>query len=112
MQEPENPAGSQVHVSPASFTPDGDGNDDFVQICHSMDGGASGSLYIFHANGYMVKTLYSGVLLSAEDCAVWDGTDEDGRLCPVGIYVALFEAVDESGYATRAKIPFVLSARR
>ena len=112
MQEPENPAGSQVLVSPASFTPDGDGNDDFVRICHSMDGGASGSLYIYHANGYMVKTIYSGVLLSAEDCAVWDGTDDDGRLCPVGIYVALFEAVDENGYATRAKIPFVLSARR
>lgn len=112
MDEAEVPAEAEVSVVPLIFTPDGDGNDDYVRVCHRFDGGMVGSLCIYHANGYVVRRIYSDCLLSAEDCALWDGTDENGVLCPLGIYVALFEAYGEDGFSTRAKIPFVLSAKR
>lgn len=112
MDESEVSAEAEVSVLPLIFTPDGDGDDDYVRVCHRFDGGLVGSLCIYHSNGYVVRRIYSDCLLSAEDCALWDGTDENGVLCPLGIYVALFEAYDVDGFSTRAKIPFVLSAKR
>lgn len=109
---PEAPGEDRAWVSPEAFTPDGDGIDDKALICFRELADTPVSIGIYTADGLPVRSLAAGEIVGSEGCRSWDGTDDDGRACPAGIYVALFEAYGSDGYALRLKIPFVLSLRR
>ncbi len=93
------PSASGVQAAPGIFSPDGDGVDD-VAIFNFRLRGTSGSVRVrlFDANGRLVRTL--GPVLSGPTGSVaWDGADGDGAQLPLGIYVALLDAVDGQGGA-------------
>ena len=77
-----------------------------------MAAGYIANLTIYDANGNKVKQLYNNALLSDEGCTTWDGTNEQSKVAPVGIYIAYFEAFKTDGSIVKEKMAFVLSAKK
>jgi len=103
-----------VSVSPKTFSPDGDGVDDVLAIQYKFSkSGLNGRIVVFDANGYTVKILKNNFLLDQQEGFItWDGSNDNGQKAPAGIYVVLFEAIDQpSGNKEIYKLPCVLATR-
>lgn len=101
-----------VRAATGIFSPDGDGVDDVAVFTFRLRA-PSGTVRVrlYDANGRLVRTL--GPSLAAQTGAIaWDGYDGDGRALPIGIYVALLDAVDEAGGQTEQYRGVVTLARR
>lgn len=85
-------------VEPALFSPDGDGYNDLLDITYGLTlCDLAANVTIFDTHGRAVRRLARGALLGCQGVLSWDGTDDDGRPCPRGSYVAVVEAYNESG---------------
>jgi hypothetical protein len=89
-------------VMPQSFTPDGDGNQDFTIIAYLFSSiGNTANITIFDPKGRKVKTIAQNALLSSEGNYQWDGTDDGGHKAAIGVYLIHAEVFDlkgKSGY--------------
>ncbi len=75
-----------------TFSPDGDGYKDFVQINYQADqNGYVANVQIFDATGRVIKRLLNNELLGLEGTFKWDGSDEDGNKARIGIYILWIE---------------------
>lgn len=70
-----------------------------------------GSLICFDRYGKKICTIFEYQLLDRAGEYRWDGTDENGSQLSTGIYVLLFEAVEESGKRVREKIVCTIGER-
>lgn len=75
---------------PNTFTPDGDGINDTYDIMGLSEYVNLVSLTIANTKGQVVYELSSGR-------NVWDGTDNFGNNCPMGTYLVVAVAKDQSG---------------
>lgn len=104
---------AEIWLSPKTFSPDNDGQEDILTINYKFTAaGYIANLTIYDANGNKVKQLYNNALLSDEGSTTWDGTDEQSKVAPVGIYIAYFEAFKTDGSIVKEKMAFVLSAKK
>src|SRR5205807_3632003 len=81
-----------IDVAPKVFSPDNDGHDDVSTISYQV--GSSGyvaNIYLFDANGRMVRYLVKNALLGLKGSWNWDGLDEKGQKLPVGNYIVYSE---------------------
>lgn len=89
---------SLFSVSPEIFSPDGDGFDDFTEICCHFDAGNYRlSLQIFNSQGHLIKVLADNMPIGLNECFTWDGSINDGSSAVRGGYILRFTYWNESG---------------
>ena len=95
------------------FSPDNDGYEDVLLISCKFDKpGCRAMATIFDSNGRLVKRIFNNLLMGPEGCFNWDGTDDAGRMCNVGIYIIFFRAVFDDGTVNEYKKTCVLATKR
>jgi len=80
-----------IKLEPRIFTPDGDGVYDMLTITINPPEASSYSLKIYDRQGRIVRTLLDNDA-DFRGQYEWDGTNENGRRQPIGIYIIYFEA--------------------
>ncbi len=81
-------------ISPAVFSPDGDGIDEVAGLYYRLEE-VPGLLRarVFDAEGRPVRVLTEATPAGHEGVLVWDGRDDGGHLLRVGVYVVWLEVV-------------------
>lgn len=94
-----NPLGdATITLSPKSFSPNGDSNDDFTLIQYQFpEPGFSLNITIYDDNGRKIRRLARNEVLGQNGQYKWDGTDDNGEKAPIGIYIVHIEAFNLVG---------------
>ncbi len=80
------------------FTPDNDGRADVAVFrFHFEREGYVGTFRIFDPTGRIIRTIGVNELLGPEGFFTWDGRNEDGVPCAMGIYLGYLEVYHLSG---------------
>lgn len=106
-------AGAEADVAPNPFSPDGDGHQDRTIIFFSLPWQRSTvTVKIFDRLGRQVAAPAVQREFAREGSLVWDGRDDGGRACPMGIYIVLLEAKESAGPGSlRKKFSLALAGR-
>lgn len=103
---------SPVSVSPEVFTPDNDGNDDFIALSYQFDqAGLSATVMIFDSRGRMVRQLANNKVLGNQGTFTWDGTNGEGRPERAGMYLFYLEVFSGQGGVQRFKNTCILARK-
>jgi flagellar hook assembly protein FlgD/PKD repeat protein len=89
-------------VTPADFSPNGDGVEDTTTIYFCLDAAANLTATVTNSQGAVVRTFATSVSFPAS-CSQhlsWDGTSDAGAQVPNGNYSANLSALNASGTAT------------
>ena len=101
-----------IDITPAVFSPDGDGLDDIATIRYRMDEPCYvANITLFDATGRPVKSLVRNGTLSSSGYWNWDGLDNRGRKLPVGTYIILTEVFNLQGKKKTFKHTIVLARK-
>jgi hypothetical protein len=104
--------GSILTLSPAAFSPDGDGRDDLLAIAVRLGEPCVVRLSIFDLSGRPVTRLIDGEVVEMSRTTFWDGRDENDSRQAMGAYLVLLEAqATDSNRTYRARSPAVLVRR-
>lgn len=91
-------ADDDIAVDPQVFSPDNDGYNDEVNISYSFkNGDYTGNVFVYDAQGRLVKRLERNAILGYQGVFKWDGTAENGNRCQIGNYVVFVEVFNASG---------------
>lgn len=103
---------AELKVLPETFTPDGDGQDDFttIHIDNKYEGGTV-RIQVFNHRGTVMKELVNNAFIGAYSNIRWDGTDNNGVRCPMGSYIIWVEIVTPQGNVVSEKMECVISVR-
>ncbi len=75
-------------INKKSFSPNGDGNDDLLVVGYNIESpGYIANIEVYSSEGYKVKNLAKNELLGTSGIITWDGTNEDGNVERIGIYI-------------------------
>lgn len=89
---------SSLALSPNPFSPDNDGFEDFLSINYSLPTNSSMiRIRIFDATGRLIRRLAQNELTPSTGTIIWDGLDDDAHRIRIGMYIVLFEALDNFG---------------
>ena len=113
-QAQDEPGGNQeLLVTPEVFTPDDDGQQDFVTLNYHLDApGYAASVTVYDALGRLTRRLVRNETLPTTGFLQWDGIDDRGRKAAVGYYILLVELFrPSSGEKREYKKTVVLGAR-
>ena len=103
---------SVIWVEPEIFTPDNDGNDDYIALLYRFDNpGYIATVMVFDNRGNLVKQLANNVLLGTEGFLTWDGTNAQGSLKEAGLYLVYTEVFSEHGGIRKYKNTCVLAKK-
>ena len=101
-----------ISISPKIFSPDNDGQDDFVMINYAFDEpGYVANVTLFDAAGRPVKNLVRNGTLAQHGSWKWDGLDENNQALPVGNYIIFTEIFNLQGSTKKFKNVVVLAKR-
>ena len=79
---------SVFSLSSKTFSPNGDGFEDFLLINYQTDlPGYSAKAHIYDTEGHLVKRLLNNELLGTNGFFRWDGDTDNGSKAPIGIYI-------------------------
>jgi spore germination protein YaaH len=93
-----SPTVTDVAVSPARFSPNGDGVADGLQVAFSLPRDASAArLDMLNAAGAVVAGTDLGPLSAGAQVATWDGRLTDGSWAPAGAYLPRVTITDALG---------------
>jgi flagellar hook assembly protein FlgD len=94
------------------FSPDNDGFDDILIVNYNLEkSGYTGNIYIFDANGRLIKQLLKNELLAISGSFNWDGIDDYNQKVKIGVYILVFEVFDLEGTLKKTKLPFVVAGK-
>jgi hypothetical protein len=101
-----------VSVSPKTFTPDNDGNNDYTFLEYEFaEPGFVANLTVFDAAGREIVHLAKNETLSVSGRFQWNGTNADNQKARVGIYFFYLEVFNLQGKVKRFKREIVLGAK-
>jgi hypothetical protein len=101
-----------IEVHPEVFSPDGDGQDDLLNIAYAFDEpGLVANVRIFDSRGRLIRMLAPGELLATSGVITWDGTTDDGMKAPIGIYIIHMEVFEPGGQVKNYRASAVLAGR-
>ena len=80
---------------PNPFTPNGDGINDYAQFSFPGIGYREGDIHIFNMYNIQVNHIDIPTGGSAKEHAVWNGTNDDGKPLPQGLYLWIIESNGE-----------------
>ncbi len=87
-----------LDISHTVFSPDADGVDDVLNInIKFSNGGYAGKLFIYDANGYLVKTLANWQVLGTSASVTWNGFKDNGDRAAVGHYIIVLDYYNLTG---------------
>lgn len=94
-----NPSDAKIQITPQTFTPDNDGNQDFTIIQYKFSqSGYVLTVQIYDRRGRKVKTLANNLSLgTAEGFLTWDGDNDSGNKVNIGYYLVLIEVFNLQG---------------
>lgn len=99
-----------VNLEYKVFSPDQDGNKDFLIINYNLDkSGYVGNISVYDDYGRLERRLVSNELVSSTGFINWDGTLADGRIGPVGMYIIQYEFFHSDGTVVSGKEVCVLA---
>ena len=92
-----NPEETSVSIEPQTFSPNGDGQDDVLAIHYDFDFvGGNARIQIFDSNGRPIRILQQNTLLNpGPGTFFWDGRNEQNQKADIGMYVILFEVLNQ-----------------
>lgn len=107
------PARATLSVAPNPFSPDGDGWEDFTSFHYAIPFQTSTyTMRIFDAVGRMRRVIVNTGRSASQGLVMWDGRDDEGLALPMGMYIAVLDAVDVfSGSTVRAKASVVVARK-
>ncbi|UZR92285.1 lamin tail domain-containing protein [Chondrinema litorale] len=86
------------YIEPIVFSPDLDGVDDFARLYYDCQRqGTISNIWIYDANGRMIRHLVKNESIATNGFFQWDGTKENGEKAPIGYYLIKIEAFDLDG---------------
>jgi len=86
---------AKLTIAPNPFSPDNDGYEDFTIISFQLNVPESQVIIrIFDDHGRLVRTLANNKTFSSKGSVIFDGTDDNGNLLRMGIYLVLIQAVN------------------
>lgn len=93
-----------------TFSPDGDGFDDFLQVNYRVSQpGFVLNMRVFDDRGHLVRTLASSEILGQVGSITWNGENDMGTLSGMGIYVIFLEYFNSEGSLHQKKLSCVLA---
>lgn len=96
-------------VTPKTFSPDGDGTDDFARITYQLpENGYSGDITIYTSDGYLIRHLLPLSSLGTHGEISWDGKNDRMQFLPTGIYIIFIKIFNQRGTVKSYKLPVVL----
>ena len=91
-----------MSLTPNPFSPDGDGFQDFLSINYSLPSSSSRiRVRIYNVEGRLVKHLALDELSPSRGSIIWNGSNDNGSTVGIGMYIILFEALDNFGGVIR-----------
>lgn len=103
----------EVKISPAIFSPDHDGYDDFLSIFYRFpEQGYVCNITIFDVQGRTIRFLARNSICGTEGFFRWDGLDEKNQRAAMGIYIILTEVYSLNGKTKKFKQSVTLARRR
>jgi hypothetical protein len=98
LSNPENDDNDFVLLDKKVFTPDGDGDLDFVIMQFNLEkAGYLAKIKLYDADGFPVVELGQNILLGTESTVKWDGTDAEGSIVKTGMYIILCQLLHPDG---------------
>lgn len=108
----EAETGSEITISPESFSPDNDGFDDVVNIAYQFnEPGYVANIIIYDSKGRLTKNLVKNEYLGTNGTFSWDGIDENKEKAAIGIYIIYVEVFSDAGEVKKFKKPCVVAGR-
>ena len=107
-------SGEEVYVNllAKTFSPDGDGFEDFLQLEYQFaEGEKFATVNVYSDRGVLIKRLLKNQTIPTKGSLNWDGFTDAGTKAPVGIYILLFDVFDLNGQTTRYKKTCVLATK-
>lgn len=103
---------STITIDPKAFSPDGDSNNDFVNIAYTLEQpDFTANITIFDERGREVRRLIQNELLGRTGVFTWDGATDEGRKAGLGIYVIYIEIFDLTGKVEKFKETCVVGGK-
>ncbi len=98
-----------VTIVPDVFTPNNDGRDDYTIIGIKPDSpGYTATVNIFNSSGIIMRHLVAKQYLGSNNSFTWDGTSDDHKLEPPGIYIVYALLLSDKGKTREFKKACVL----
>ena len=99
-------------LSPETFSPDGDGHDDYLLISYRLPiEGTVANIRIFDSKGREVKRLASNLMVGTQGNITWDGLNGRDQRVPIGIYVIYIEYFNPKGEVKKLKKTCVVAEK-
>ncbi|WP_199136840.1 lamin tail domain-containing protein [Pedobacter sp. ASV12] len=103
---------NRVTLGSKTFSPDGDGFEDQLQIDYRfVNNGQLASVNIYSDKGILVRKLQRNTSIATSGSFAWDGTDDNGQRSKVGIYVVQFDTFALNGKREHFRQACVLAAK-
>lgn len=103
---------NEVILLSKTFSPDQDGFEDTLQINYRFtQNGNLATVNIYTDKGLLVRNLIRNNSMPTQGSLEWDGLDNNGKLCKVGVYVIKFETFTTRGEVERFTKTCVLAAK-
>lgn len=105
------PTEKKLTASPNPFSPNGDGYEEMTLISYTLPlATARLNLKIYDIRGRMVRFLCNNEPTGAKRDVPWDGKDDEGQACRMGIYILYLEAINaDSGILETIKTTVVVA---
>ncbi|RPH32960.1 MAG: hypothetical protein EHM93_07195 [Bacteroidales bacterium] len=99
-------------LSPETFSPDGDGRDDYLLITYKLPmDGCIANIRVFSSSGVEVKRLASNLLIGTAGVLTWDGLNSSNQKVPIGIYIVYIEYFNPNGEVKKHKKTCVVAEK-
>lgn len=99
-----------IQLSSKVITPDNDGQEDVLTINYSLtENGCIANVIIFNSHGQQISYLVNNEYLGTRGSFVWNGTNDQNQIQPMGIYVIYIELLDLNGELKKIRKTVVLS---
>ncbi|BDX37870.1 hypothetical protein CYCD_12250 [Tenuifilaceae bacterium CYCD] len=103
---------SSFTLTPETFSPDGDGKDDFLLINYNLpEAGFVANIKVYTSNGVEIYRLANNLLLGTEGTIRWDGINFSNSRVPVGLYIIYIEYFNLKGEVKKEKKVCVVASR-
>ena len=107
------PGEAELTIAPNPFSPDGDGRDDVTIISYQLPFNLSQiHVKIFDIRGRLVRFLVNNQPAGTSSSIIWDGCDNEGHLCRMGIYIVYLEAIHHQKGVVKSLKKSVVLARQ
>lgn len=101
-----------LSLSSKVFSPDSEGNDRQLTITvRAEQTGCQADVYVYDAEGLLVKRLACREAIGADNVWVWEGTDESNVLQRPGVYIVALELNSPTFGSSRLKKACVLARK-